>query len=79
MNLFFWYFCHVFICLCKQEALKHFNQTVAQKQMLTFAERYLELDDEVRLQKKLEHLNNNCSLFNKHVKLLLVNVGIKTT
>lgn len=30
----------------RMEALKHFNQTVAQKQMLTFAERYLELDDE---------------------------------
>ncbi|XP_045924573.1 cartilage-associated protein-like isoform X2 [Micropterus dolomieu] len=30
----------------RMEALKHFNQTVTQKQMLTFAERYLELDDE---------------------------------
>ncbi|XP_044033573.1 endoplasmic reticulum protein SC65-like [Siniperca chuatsi] len=30
----------------RMEALKHFNQTVTQKQMLTFAERYIELDDE---------------------------------
>ncbi|XP_070847211.1 endoplasmic reticulum protein SC65-like [Chaetodon trifascialis] len=30
----------------RMEALKHYNQTVTQKQMLTFAEKYLKLDDE---------------------------------
>lgn len=37
------------LCLFYQEALKHYNQTVTQKQMLTFAEKYLKLADEVRL------------------------------
>lgn len=32
-----------------QEALRHFNQTVALKQMLLLVENYLDLDDEVRL------------------------------
>lgn len=36
------------LSLFEQEALKHYNQTVAQKQMLAFAEEYAELDDEVR-------------------------------
>uniref|UniRef100_A0A8C6KUW2 Prolyl 3-hydroxylase family member 4 (inactive) n=1 Tax=Nothobranchius furzeri TaxID=105023 RepID=A0A8C6KUW2_NOTFU len=30
----------------RMEALKHYNQTITQKQMLTFAEMYLEIDDE---------------------------------
>lgn len=37
--------------LFEQEALKHYNHTVTQKQMLTSAEKFLKLDDEVGLKK----------------------------
>lgn len=52
-----WFVCDA-IRLFEQEALRHFNQTAAQKQMLTFARKYLEMDDAVRLKTFL-----NCVLF----------------
>lgn len=41
---------YLFWCLCpfKQEAVKLYNQTVAQKRLLALAEDYLALGDEVR-------------------------------
>lgn len=36
-----------------QEALKYFNQTTKQKEMLEFALNYLQIDDEVRFKQML--------------------------
>uniref|UniRef100_A0A3Q1JAS3 Leprecan-like alpha-helical domain-containing protein n=1 Tax=Anabas testudineus TaxID=64144 RepID=A0A3Q1JAS3_ANATE len=45
----------------RREALQLHNQTVSQKQMLTFAERFLQLDDEVRIYLVIYRYFNNFS------------------
>lgn len=50
-NYLFLYFSPDVSALFTQEALKLYNQTVLQKQMLMLAEKYVKLNDEVSLER----------------------------